>query len=73
MLFKDTHSSLLTGKVSKVVFPIAGQIPGPSVMGTSMVVSVPYRGELADRPVALAAAEWEWLSRHVREGMPTPL
>lgn len=41
-------------------------------MGTSMVVSVPYRGELADRPVALAAAEWEWLSRHVQEGMPTP-
>lgn len=42
-------------------------------MGTSTVVPVPYRGELADGPIALAAAEWEWLSRHAREEMPTPL
>lgn len=38
-----------------------------------MVAPVPYRDELAHRPVALAAVAWELLSRRAQEVMPVPL
>lgn len=72
MLFKDSHNSLLDWKNLKGRFPNAGQTPGLGPGHSRGGTSALQRG-IADRPVALAAAEWEWLSRHAQGEMPTPV
>lgn len=62
-----------TGKFWKVHFQIAGKIPAPSGVGTSMAMLLAPRDELVEMLIAAAAIEWIWLPRCAPGETPSAL